>query len=223
MRFEQAGNQHVKPLDQPAVAPGLTNIEKERTVATVESFYRTFKNAHLVEFDHISDMYKKIPHEELIVRREDPKRVRALFDEDASYTINFEDTRYANCVVWTPETDVARNISNAYLEGYGNENAVVTVVGIRKTEGMDIQKLAESIPNFYGLNRSGVRSLKGTVNPGDVAFISLRIPAHLFPETRMTEEEKDSLFDWHERKKSGERTEPVMIHRGFLNPRVITH
>lgn len=195
----------------------------ERTLSTYSRLHDALVEGGFVEHQHISEMYKKLSDVELIVRREDPTRIQHLVESAQPYEITFAGEQYANCVDWKPSRDGYRNISNAYLEGYGQENAVVTVVGITKTDHLTVTKLSESIPDFYGLDRRGVRSMEGTVLPADIAFVTLRVPGHLFPEALMTEEEKDSVFDYHEKKKTGVRAEPVMIHRGFLNASRLLH
>jgi hypothetical protein len=96
---------------------------------------------------------------------------------------------------------------NAFIEGYGNKNGVSVVIGIPREAIPDAIKLDDSVPTFYGLERSLVRSIRGSVMPEQIPLVIVRIPMRAFPEEFMTESEK-------ERSHSTDKNE--FIIRGYI-------
>lgn len=167
----------------------------------------------LEERTDVSAMYREIPDTTLVVRREDPRALLNLYERNDPIEIKFVgDTPYANSVEWHPRTDGVRGIDNAMLEGYGHMDGVVTLYGFEQPEGFFLEKHAESQQVFAGIDRVRVRTAAGLVSQEDVRFITVRVPILGFPEERMTEEERDLLWEV----KSGVHKTPKFIYRGFV-------
>lgn len=193
--------------------------QSEITTETFQFFKDMFLQHGFSEFKDVNHGYQSLGSETLIVRREDPKNILKLFLERGEYHVGFVgDDRYSNCVEWNPHTDGAKNIANAYLEGYTNLNNVVTVLGIEQRPNDDIQRLPDATQNFHGLQREGVRSFTGGINIDRTRFINLRAPGHLLPESELTEAELDRVDEYLEAKARGEKATPVMIHRSYIKP-----
>lgn len=93
-----------------------------------------------VEFKNINEMYKALRGVPMIVRRESPDRVVALTADREPMTIDFpEGQRYSNAVEWKSDLG-SRGLDNAFLEGYGQINGTVTVIGFKKNS-LDVQSL----------------------------------------------------------------------------------
>ena len=190
--------------------------ENEVTSETFHFFKDTFEDAGYTEFINMNEAYSDLPNETLIVRREDPRQVLKLFSEESHYEIGFKDDRYSNCVEWNPKTDGPKNIYNAYMEGFTNLNSVVAVIGLEKDTDDDLTHLPDATDNFYGLDRRGVRSFKGSVTPNKVRFINLRVPGHLMKEDDLTDDEIERVDNYLEAKEGGREATPVMIHRSYI-------
>ena len=209
------------PIDPALVVETFTTPRPEarnEVVAETFSFFRALLTHNgFTEFSNVNEAYSTLPNQRFIVRREDPRQVLQLFSTDQHYDIGFPDgERYSNCVEWNPQRDGTRNISNAYLEGFTNLNSVVTVIGIEPRNDDDLVQLDDATQDFYGLERQGVRSFRGTVDQDRVKFINLRIPGHLLPETELTDDEIDRVDAYLEAKEAGNRAQPVMIHRAYV-------
>ncbi len=183
---------------------------------TFSFFEDVLKSKGFVEFESMTDAYKKIDDKTLVVRREDPRKVLQLLGEPGHYEVGFESDRYSNCVEWNPYTDGSRGIHNAYMEGMTNLNSVVTVIGFNRQPDQDIVKLPDASINFHGLERDKVRSFKGTITLENVAVINLRIPGHLLSEAKLTIEELDRVDEYISHKEKGLPANPVMVHRSFV-------
>jgi hypothetical protein len=189
--------------------------QKEYATETFERMRALLTASGFSETENVTAMYAQLPKEDMIVRRENPEAIEQLLT-DGSYDISFVgDSAYANSVEWKP-ADGARHIRNAYFEGYGQKNSLVTIVGLRKSEQLNPEKLATSQEEFFGLDRTGVRSVQGTVMPNDVIFITLRLPVTHLDDTYLTEDEIDLKHEYLELKKAGKKPQPVFIHRGYL-------
>ncbi len=196
----------------------IPKSERQKLTAdTAQEFMRTLSSVGGQEFTDVTAMYGELKSERLIVRRTDPDAVIGAIANHAPLEIAFAgDTPYNNAVEWA--ADMGPNgISNAYLEGNAQKNAVVAVFGFRPKGGqVEVAQLPHTEMQFGDMRREQVRSVSGTVDPEDIRFVSLRIPAESYPESGMTEDERDRLFDYQENLKGGRRTEPVFIHRGYL-------
>lgn len=189
-----------------------------------ESVEEHFENAERVldeirqagdyeEYADITSMYRALPSETLVVRRENPEQLLHMLESGEPLNLQFVGgLPYANSVVWNPKVDGTRGIDNAFLEGYGHLDGIVTVYGFRKPEDFYLEQHPESTQIFGGIERSRVRSASGFVPPEAVRFITVRIPLRHFPESLMTEEEKDLLWEYEHEGRTG----PAFVYRGFL-------
>lgn len=195
-----------------------TESQSEITSETYAFFQDLLTTNGYTAFTDVNAAYQTLPSSTMIVRREDPRNVLKLFSETESYTVGFVgDDRYSNCVEWNPQSDGPRHISNAYMEGFTSLNNVVTVIGLKKDPEDDLVRLPDAVQDFYGLDRTGVKSFQGVVSAEKVAFVSLRVPGHLLPESKLTEEELEKVDQYLEAKNAGEKAQPVMIHRSYIN------
>lgn len=193
--------------------------EKHKIAEETFLFFKEFLQQYsFAEYTNLNEAYTHLENRNYIVRREDPRNIFPLLSKDAGYTIDFESDRYANCVIWNPQTDGPKGIYNAYMEGFTNMNSIVTVIGFKTDTNDDLLKMDDSTENFYGLDRSRVRSYKGSVTKDRIAFINLRIPGHLLSEQHLAEDEIDRVDEYLEAKEQGKEAKPVMIHRSYLAP-----
>lgn len=156
------------------------------------------------EFDNITEMYRALPSETLVVRRENPEQLMHLVTTGEPLSLSFVGGQpYANSVVWNPKQDGTRGIDNAFLEGYGHLDGIVTVYGFRKPDDFYFEQLPESTQIFGGIERSRVRSAAGFVPKDAIRFITVRIPLRSFPRNLMTEEELDLLWDMRTKERRG--------------------
>lgn len=161
----------------------------------------------------VSGMYQKMPSESLVVRRENPEQLLQMLSTGEPLHLRFVgDVPYANSVAWNPKRDGTRGLDNAYLEGYGHADGIVTVYGFRKPDDFYFEQHPESQQIFGGIERSRVRSAAGFVPADAVRFVTVRIPLRSFPQDLMTEAEQDLLYEHENGYKSG----PAFVYRGFL-------
>lgn len=200
------------PLDKQAAV----------TEKTYEGIRALLEQNGFSEHGDVNEVYRSLPSETaMVVRNENPDAVITLLTK-GSYNIGFTgDIPYANCVEWKP-SDGARHLRNTYLEGFGNKNGIVTIIGIDEHSALTTKKLPDSTEQFLELDRDGVRSTSGTVELKDVAFITLRMPLTLYPEHKLTDDELDRKHEYEQRTKGGEKLDPVFVQRGFIRP-VTTH
>lgn len=194
-------------------------IEKNEVVEQTFTFFRDFLTEHgYHEYADNTEAFKLLPHRKIVTRREDPRKLFLLFTDDAGFTVDFESNRYSNCVEWNPHVDGARNIYNAFMEGFTNLNSVVAVIGFDADEDHDLIAMEDSVRDFHGLDRSGVRSYRGTVTQDRVHFVTLRVPGHLLPEQYLTEEELAKVDEYLDSVERTGKGSPVMVFRTFLAP-----
>ncbi|MFW6210458.1 MAG: hypothetical protein ACOC4E_03135, partial [Patescibacteria group bacterium] len=60
------------------------------------------------------------------------------------------------------------------------------------------------------------RSFRGHVTLSQVAFINLRVPGYLLPESLLTEDELVQVDEYLDARERGQKTNPVMIHRAYI-------
>jgi hypothetical protein len=194
--------------------------EKNNVATETFQFFQDFLRAQgCTEYTNVSEAYAKLPNEKIIARREDPRRIFDLYTKPTGYEIAFTGDRYANSVSWNPHTDGGKNLHNAFMEGFTNLNGVVAVVGFAPDANGDLLLMPDSIQNFHGLDRSGVRSYQGAITQSQVHFVTLRIPAHLLPESELTDDEIGRLDEYLDAVHSNDgKVQPVMIFRTFLPP-----
>jgi len=165
------------------------------------------------EYTDITSMYRQLPSETLVVRRENPEQLLHMLSSGEPLSIQFVGgLPYANSVVWNPRVDGTRGIDNAFLEGYGHSEGIVTVYGFEKLDDFYIEQHPESTQIFGGIERSRVRSAAGFVPADSVRFVTVRVPLRSFPVSHMTEEEKDLLWEYDNDGRKG----PAFVYRGFL-------
>ncbi len=194
----------------------LDRAERDKIMSeTAQELVDALRKTNAVEFKNINDMYSALRGVQMIVRREDPERVLEATADHEPIRIDFpEGERYSNAVEWKSEMG-SRGLSNAFLEGYGQINGAVTVMGFKKGS-LDVQSLPDAEQRFAGLDREYVRSVKGDVHPEDVLFVSARIPIFAYPESDMTDTELDLLDAYCEFQANGKKPPSFFIQRGFL-------
>lgn len=165
-------------------------------------------------YTDITAMYKMLPPDELVVRRENPETLLESLENDHPVEIKFDGgTPYANAVSWKHEVDGTHGLDNAFLEGQAHLNNVVMVYGFKKPEGLYYEKTpAREV--YDGIDRSHVRSAAGFVPTDAIRFVTVRVPLSGFPEAMMTEDEKERLFDYNEQDQR--QRKPSFIFRGYL-------
>ncbi len=190
-----------------------TLSKEERTElvsSTAELLSKEFIEAGGVPFEDVNTMYARLPQEKLFVRREQPDRVVDALLEHEGLSITFDGgSPYANCAEWNNPQSV-HGIENAFIEGYSHRNHVVAVIGFKAGKDIQVVKLPTSAQRFGELDRSLVRSISGILQPEDIVFVSLRMPAKYTKEADMTESEIEYRDEGHE---NGSTT---FIYRGFL-------
>lgn len=193
--------------------------EKNEILNETFEFYQQFLlQKKFTEYQSTTQAYQTLPNKKIIVRREDPRKIFTLYQNEDGYSIGFEKERYANCVEWNPHTDGPRNIYNAFMEGFTNMNGLVTVIGFQPDTTNDVIAMEDSIQNFYGIDRSGVRSYQGKVTADTLEFITIRVPGHLLDEKYLTDEEINRVDEYVDAVANNQNPEPVMIFRTYLPP-----
>jgi hypothetical protein len=226
MSIESLGNQSTsrnvfRDLSQKALSSKdfLSLPKQDRDLLMRDSAGETLsilRKSGALEYENIAEMYSALRGEELLVRREDPVKLLSAIADRESVEIDFpSEERYSNAVEWSPGL-ASRGLQNAYLEGHGQYNGTVAVVGFHKTEAMDVQSVADAAQNAAGLDREYVRSIRGSYSHEDIIFVTLRLPATAVKEIDMTERELDLYEEYKERSEQGELKNPLFIHRGFL-------
>lgn len=194
----------------------LPKEERDRLIANTGQEILNFFRENAVEYTDVSNMYDVLRGQQMIVRRESPEKLLETIGENVPLHIDFPaGERYSNAVIWNPEQGV-RGLDNAYLEGYGASNGVVSIVGFKQGAISDVVAVEDASQRFAGLDRAYVRSVRGDVAPNDILFVSIRIPAFVFPQKDMTEQELERYEAWEEERAQGKDATPQFIHRGFL-------
>jgi hypothetical protein len=203
-QFPTSGADKGQP-DPESVSPGFGKAEQ-----VLEGIR---ESGEFDEYTDITSMYRELPSKTLVVRRENPEQLLQMLSSGEPLHIQFVgNVPYANSVVWDPRVDGTRGIDNAFLEGYGHLEGIVTVYGFEKPDDFYLEQHPESTQIFGGIERSRVRSGAGFVPREAVRFVTVRIPIRNFPESLMTEAEKDLLWEWEN---AGKKS-PAFIYRGFL-------
>lgn len=217
-RFEtnkKAGSVARNPLPWKEFSQ-LPPVERQQVMETTAQEVLDFFRSHATEYAEVSKLYSVLKGEDMVVRRDSPERILGAIEDNAPMSIEFpKGERYSNAVLWSAK-EGTRGLENAYLEGYGQANGVVTVMGVRQSAISDIVELPDATNRFAGLDRSLVRSVQGIINPQDILFVTARIPASAFPKKEMTSAELEKYEEIAEAKKTDERAEPFFIHRGYL-------
>ncbi len=215
-RFEKNQNSPARnPLPWSEFSQ-LPQQERQQLIeATAQEILGSLRG-RATEFKEMNQLYAVLKGEQMVVRRDSPERILETIEDSAPIHINFpKGERYSNAVLWSAK-EGTRGLENAYLEGYGQANGVVAVMGIKQSALPDIMEMPDATKHFAGLDRSLVRSVQGTINPADILFVTVRIPAESFSEKDMTESELDAFAEFLDKKDSGGKVAPLFIHRGFL-------
>jgi hypothetical protein len=204
------------PLPQQRPEEKLVRSTPEASHETAEQVLKELESlSGYEEYTDITRMYRELPNESLVVRRENPHTLLNSLASDEPISIQFVgNTPYANSVEWNPKLDGPRGLDNAYMEGNGQVEGIVLVYGFEKPEGLYMDTPAESQQVFAGIDRVRVRSAAGLVPVENIRFITMRVPLRAFPESQMTEEEKDIL--WEHQNEVDPKRSPAFIYRGFL-------
>jgi hypothetical protein len=194
----------------------LPKEERDRLIAETGQEILNFFRESGVEYTDISAMYDVLKGQQMIVRRESPEKLLEAVGERVPLHIDFPPgERYSNAVIWNPEQGV-RGLDNAYLEGYGASNGIVSIVGFKQGALEDVIAAEDASQKFAGLDRAYVRSVRGDVSPDDILFVSVRVPAFAFLQKDMTPQEQERFEEWEEERSQGKNPAPQFIHRGFL-------
>jgi len=195
----------------------LPKSERDQVIhETARRILEIFRATGAVEYKEITDMYAALKGMDVIVRRESPERISEMVQTNSSLNIDFpEGQRYSNAVIWNPALG-SRGIENAYMEGYGQLNGIVTVIGFAPNKSLSIESLSDASKHFAGLDRTFVRSVEGPVHAEDVVFVSVRIPSHILREEELTERELEIRDTYNEKRDRNGNAIPAFIHRGFL-------
>lgn len=191
----------------------LPRPERDRVITeSAHEIISELRATGAIEYTNMSEMYGILGNMDILTRRESPDRILEALATNTSILIDFpDDKRYSNAVLWN-STLGSRGLENAYLEGYGQFNSIVSVIGFRVDEKVDIENLPDASQQFAGLDRAYVRSIRGSIDPDNLLFVSVRIPIFAFPENEMTQEELERRDAYFENPKAS----PAFIHRGFL-------
>lgn len=218
---EQPAIDAEKHLDTPSLSTQeLRKLDPDEKIELMQEtaieILTTLAEAGGAEYEDITALYKNLDDEKLIVRREDPTRLlESILNETPLHVAFPEDTRYSNAVIWEPRY-AERGLANAYLEGYGSKNGIVTIVGMKPDSNIDIQKMPDASQEFAGLDRAHVYSISGDIKTENIVFVIVRIPIDAFPPDLMTEEEADILFELQQKKSTDMPSKVEFIQRGYL-------
>lgn len=169
---------------------------RERVKHLYASMIRSFEDRGGRVHARINAIDEVVPNGAVIVRREHPLKVLHVLTRGEALAIHPDAGHvYANAVEWKPSKG-SRGLANAFTEGFGEYEGLVTVIGFRKSADMDI-----SYPRgleFYqpGLDRDLVRCVQGTMSRDDVRFVIFRVPIDRFPLEDMTFDEREKYEDW---------------------------
>lgn len=193
-----------------------SHIEVDRTRETAHELLNAFSSLQgFKKADNPRALLTELGAEKLVVRREDPAKLLALAVRGEPLEIGFTGaTPYANSVEWNPAIDGTHGIDNAYLEGYGHKDHVVTVFGFEKPEGFFLEELDDSQRQFAGVDRTRVRAAAGFVPLESVQFVSVRIPISAMDTNDLTEGEKDLLYEFETA--DSKQRKPIFIYRTFI-------
>ena len=178
-------------------------------------------------FDDINKLYKIIQHGDFIVRRDEMEPLVRLVGKKESIAIKLNpqgtqhSEKYANCCEYNPQIDHdAKAIKTAFLQGRSNIGGIATVYGFKKNDKLIVSEIASETRERLGISDSSVKSVEGEIAPDDLKFVVMKIPATVFPEAEMTDEEADAFYEYLEqlKKSSSSITKPpvTQIFRGFI-------
>ena len=151
-----------------------------------------------------------------IVRRDDPMRIMSVLSGDGRVNLTRDprlgDKPYANAIEWQADQRHG-GLEQAFLEGHGQFEGLVTVAGYRKTDDLRVTKLSELANNLTDVDRRFSISVEGELSTENLAFLITRMPIDRFDVDDMTPSELERLENWQSDSKQVE-----FIYRAFLFP-----
>jgi hypothetical protein len=164
----------------------------------------------------VNELLQLLPKESFVVRRDDPLKVRDLLSDRGQMSLRQDprlgDKPYANAVEWHAR-QMNEGLEQAFLEGHGHFEGLVTVAGYRKTDRLQIQKTADLRRSLTDVDRSFSIAVQGELTEKDLAFLIMRTPIDRFDVDDMTPVELEKLEEWQ----AGPR-KPLFVYRAFLFP-----
>lgn len=209
-------HQAIESLKSSEFLNEFPDQKKEHVEIAINAMRQTLLEAGGTYHEDVNEVYEAARGTTFLVRREDPEKVLLALTEHQDLEINPKPTLgqiYANCAEW--RYDIGdRGLKNAFLEGHAELGGLVTVVGFKKGNDIEIapvesnQELGSSI-----LDHDLVRAAQGYVHPDEIKFVVLRIPAGYLTEDNMSAREKKIISA--ELAKPQDQRKVIQIFRGF--------
>lgn len=174
------------------------SLEQEKDSKKFQELLPLFLNhlenlAHTPLSSNIEKTYRKMQSEGLLVRVENLSRVISSIKDHSSYIVGDSEDHYANAVI--PENE---GIRLAFAEaqapgpvrllmGYDVRSAVAF-----KPDSVNVYEIEtpEGDTRDVGFRKQVCRHVHGSIEPDYIKHIVLRIPRKIFPEGRLTDQEK---------------------------------
>lgn len=200
----------------------VRQIDRNKISNKQETIFDFFKSALESAggkyFENINDLYKLFNQKNYLVRREDPKKIAYLVGKNQPIKVSLDkeiNNEYGNCVSWN-YSQGSRGISTAILEGHGELNGLVTIIGFEPNNNATINHNISKNPGQAGTDRALVRAMEGDIRFEDIKFIILRAPAINFPEDEMSDQEKEAFDDFIDNESQNKPKKSIpQIFRGF--------
>jgi len=169
----------------------------------------------------VNSLYHAFRNQNLLVRREDPLRFLSTTAAGQPLKIEFDPNladvvgeKYANCAEWSYDSG-ERGLKNAFLEGNASlGDSLVFVVGFKPGKDLKVNDISADKKFVHDLDRTLVRSAEGSVNPNDLMFVVVRVPAKFFPKNEMTGAELDA---WEKEAEVPPRDQKQQVFRSFVS------
>ncbi len=165
----------------------------------------------------VNELLHLLPTRSFIVRRDDPIRVIRLVSGESNVSLHRDprlgDKPYANAIEWQT-SQRQQGLEQAFLEGHGHFEGLVTVAGFRPTENLEVKKLVQLKTSITDIDRSCGVAVQGELSSKDLAFLIVRVPMSRFDTDDMIPDELDRLDEWQTTKQRS----PQFIYRAFLFP-----
>lgn len=162
----------------------------------IDTYFSMASNRKCDSNEDINKLYKYFlkNKETLIVRREDPEKVLGLIRDHKEININSSYSNshpYPNCALFGGNTEDISGLKNALNEGYGEIGGVVTAIAFHKDEKrMSVFDVPDEDMSRGNYQRHSVKLFNGKIRLEDIAFIIVRVPNSLKPESN-NKPEKD--------------------------------
>jgi hypothetical protein len=207
--------EEAKRLEQLMAALDSERLTPEQRRELIKETWDALKDAFTasggVFYENVSEVYRELKGQNLLVRRDDPKRISDAVTKKNVIELAFDPTvggRYANASLWSADGDQS-GLANAFTEGHAHAGGLVAVMGFDRGS-----LKVEPVPGLKGVGgtrRHLVRGVEGRISPENIRFVVIAVPASFFPEDEMTEDERELLDEAH----GGARR----VFRGFLFPK----